>query len=130
MSEPSPPAGDEQAHPHGNDEVAAPVSENDGGADPRSRADNEDGRASPEGDGGNREKEAVHEDEEDVEEDEEDEEEDEEEEDDDDEPKLKYARLTQHLGAVYRNGDATSSFLVAGDKMVYSSPRSAADVRC
>ena len=47
-------------------------------------------------------------------------EEDDEEEDDeeDDEPKLKYARLTSHLGAVYRNGDATSTFLVAGDKMV------------
>jgi hypothetical protein len=36
----------------------------------------------------------------------------------DDEPKLKYARLTNHLGPVYRNGDATSAFLVAGDKMV------------
>ncbi len=36
----------------------------------------------------------------------------------DEEPKLKYARLTPHLGAVYRNGDATSAFLVAGDKMV------------
>ncbi|KAK5657540.1 hypothetical protein OQA88_3113 [Cercophora sp. LCS_1] len=47
-----------------------------------------------------------------------DEEEEEEEDGDDDEPKLKYARLTQHLGAVYRNGDATSSFLVAGDKMI------------
>ena len=35
-----------------------------------------------------------------------------------DEPKLKYARLTSHLGPVYRNGDATSAFLVAGDKMV------------
>lgn len=53
------------------------------------------------------------------EEDEEDEEDDEEDEDDDDEePRLKYARLTQHLGGVYRNGDATSAFLVAGDKMV------------
>ena len=45
-----------------------------------------------------------------------------EEEDDDggeeDEPKLKYARLTSHLLPVYRNGDATSAFLVAGDKMV------------
>ena len=51
--------------------------------------------------------------------------EDEDEEDDDDEedeePKLKYARLTPHLGAVYRNGDATSSFLVAGDKMIIGS---------
>ena len=36
-----------------------------------------------------------------------------------DEPKLKYARMTGNLGAVYRNGDATSCFLVAGDKMVY-----------
>ena len=45
-----------------------------------------------------------------------------EEEDDDEgeeeEPKLKYARLTSNLVPVYRNGDATSSFLVAGDKMV------------
>jgi hypothetical protein len=72
---------------------------------------------------------------EEVEEGAEDEEEDEEDEDDDDdnndddddeeesdeedeEPKLKYARLTQHLAPVYRNGDATSAFLVAGDKMV------------
>lgn len=43
---------------------------------------------------------------------------DEEEVDDDDEPRLKYAYLTKHLGSVYRNGDATSTFLVAGDKMV------------
>ena len=41
-----------------------------------------------------------------------------EDEEDDDEPKLKYARLTQHIGGVYRNGDATSTFLVSGDKMV------------
>ncbi len=45
-------------------------------------------------------------------------EEEEDDEDEDEEPKLKYARLTQHLGPVYRNGDATSAFLVAGDKMV------------
>ncbi|KXJ89989.1 putative vacuolar assembly protein [Microdochium bolleyi] len=55
----------------------------------------------------------------DIEEGEDDDEEDEE--DEDDEPKLKYARLTQHLSAVYRNGDATSSFLVAGDKMIAGS---------
>ncbi|KAF7175811.1 hypothetical protein CNMCM7691_010217 [Aspergillus felis] len=47
----------------------------------------------------------------------------EEEEDDDDdgdeeEPQLKYLYLTKNLGAVYRNGDATSSFLTAGDKMI------------
>lgn len=50
-----------------------------------------------------------------------DEEEDEDEEDsdeEDEEPRLKYAYLTKHLGSVYRNGDATSTFLVAGDKMV------------
>jgi len=54
---------------------------------------------------------------------EEDEDEEEEEDDEDDgeedEPKLKHARLTSHLGPVYRNGDATSAFLVAGDKMVW-----------
>jgi hypothetical protein len=42
----------------------------------------------------------------------------EEEDEEDDEPKLKYARMTGHLAPVYRNGDATSAFLVAGDKMV------------
>lgn len=42
------------------------------------------------------------------------------EDDDEEEPQLKYARLTQHLSALYRNGDATSAFLVAGDKMVNS----------
>ena len=41
-----------------------------------------------------------------------------EDEEEDDEPKLKYARLTGSLGPVYRNGDATSAFMVAGDKMV------------
>jgi hypothetical protein len=47
-----------------------------------------------------------------------DENEEDESEDEEDEPRLKYAYLTKHLGSVYRNGDATSSFLVAGDKMV------------
>lgn len=42
----------------------------------------------------------------------------EEEDEEEEEPKLKYARLTSHLGAVYRNADATSTFMVAGDKMV------------
>ena len=41
-----------------------------------------------------------------------------EEEEEEEEPRLKYAPLTKHLKAVYRNGDATSAFLVAGDKMV------------
>lgn len=44
---------------------------------------------------------------------------DEEEEDADEEPKLKYSRLTSSLLPVYRNGDATSTFMVAGDKMVW-----------
>jgi hypothetical protein len=44
--------------------------------------------------------------------------EDEEEEEEDEEPRLKYASLTKSQGSVYRNGDATSAFLVAGDKMV------------
>lgn len=38
--------------------------------------------------------------------------------DDDEEPHLKYAYLTKHLRSVYRNGDATSTFLSTGDKMV------------
>lgn len=46
------------------------------------------------------------------------EEEDEEEDEEDEEPKLKYSRMTKSLGAVYRNGDAVSSMLTAGDKMV------------
>lgn len=46
------------------------------------------------------------------------EEDDESDDDDDEEPQLKYAYLTKHLGSVYRNGDATSAFLCAGDKMV------------
>lgn len=41
-----------------------------------------------------------------------------EEEDEEEEPRLKYASLTEHLKPVYRNGDASSAFLVAGDKMV------------
>ncbi|KAF2664219.1 hypothetical protein BT63DRAFT_379220 [Microthyrium microscopicum] len=36
----------------------------------------------------------------------------------DEEPRLKYHRLTGKLSSVYRNGDATSSFLVGGDKMI------------
>lgn len=47
-----------------------------------------------------------------------DEEAEEEEDEADEEPKLKYTRLTSSLAPVYRNGDATSTFLVAGDKMV------------
>ena len=41
-----------------------------------------------------------------------------EEEEEDEEPRLKYASMTGHLKSIYRNGDATSALLVAGDKMV------------
>lgn len=41
-----------------------------------------------------------------------------EEDEEEDEPHLKYSYLTKHLGAVYRNGDATSTFSAVGDKMV------------
>ncbi|KAI0974676.1 hypothetical protein F4678DRAFT_420481 [Xylaria arbuscula] len=57
-------------------------------------------------------------DEEEDDDDEEEEDDEDEDEDEDDEPRLKYARLTPHLGPVYRNGDSTSAFLVAGDKMI------------
>ncbi|KAI1915919.1 Vacuolar protein sorting-associated protein 41 [Ophidiomyces ophidiicola] len=36
----------------------------------------------------------------------------------DEEPRLKYAPLTKSIAPLYRKGDATSSFLVAGDNMV------------
>ncbi|KAK5107428.1 hypothetical protein LTR62_001289 [Meristemomyces frigidus] len=45
----------------------------------------------------------------------------EEDEEDEEEPKLKYAKLTGNLTGVYRNGDSTSAFVVAGDKMVMGS---------
>ncbi|KAL8965682.1 MAG: hypothetical protein Q9183_003734 [Haloplaca sp. 2 TL-2023] len=44
--------------------------------------------------------------------------EEEEEEEEEEEPRLKYAALTKHMKPVYRNGDATSAFIVGGDKMV------------
>jgi len=45
----------------------------------------------------------------------------EDEEEEEEEPRLKYAPLTKNLTSLYRNGDASSAFLVAGDKMVCSS---------
>jgi hypothetical protein len=41
-----------------------------------------------------------------------------EEEEDDEEPRLKYTRLTKSLAGVYRNGDAVSTSVVFGDRMV------------
>lgn len=66
----------------------------------------------------NAEEEEDSDDEEEEDNDDEDDDDEDDENDEDEEPKLKYARLTQHLSAVYRNGDATSSFIVAGDKMI------------
>lgn len=43
---------------------------------------------------------------------------DDEDEEDEEEPRLKYATVTNRLNSLFRNGDAVSSFLVAGDKMV------------
>ena len=86
---------------------------------------NDGARNGKTGNGSNGEKEGCHknegeghnnQDEDDNEEGEEDDED--EDDDDDDEPRLKYAKLTGGLASVYRNGDATSAFLVAGDKMV------------
>lgn len=51
-------------------------------------------------------------------EDDEENENDDEDEDEEDEPRLKYTSLTKNFKPLYRNGDATSAFLVAGDKMV------------
>lgn len=41
------------------------------------------------------------------------------EEEEEEEPRLKYTKLTASLASVYRNGDDTSTFIVAGDKMVW-----------
>lgn len=41
-----------------------------------------------------------------------------EDEDEEEEPRLKYATLTKSVSSLYRNGDATSAVLVAGDKMI------------
>lgn len=43
---------------------------------------------------------------------------DEEEDEEEEEPELKYATVTKRIGPVFRNGDAISSILVSGDKMV------------
>jgi hypothetical protein len=46
-------------------------------------------------------------------------EEEDEDEDEDEEPRLKYIRLTGQLPTIYRGGDTTSTFVAAGDKLVY-----------
>jgi hypothetical protein len=62
-----------------------------------------------------------------------------EDEDEEEEPRLKYAQISKRLSSLYRNGDAVSAFLVAGDKMVcvhsirgaaHSNPLLTADTDC
>lgn len=52
----------------------------------------------------------------------------EEDDEDDEEPRLKYAPLTKNLGAVYRNGDSTSTFMVVGDKLIVGTHNGAVHV--
>ena len=51
---------------------------------------------------------------------EEDSDQEEDDEEEEEEPRLEYTSMTKKLMPVYRNADATSAFLVAGDKMVSS----------
>ncbi|KAI1361857.1 hypothetical protein F5Y08DRAFT_313593 [Xylaria arbuscula] len=105
---------------NGNDRAAANNTNKEDEVDTgRDRGDGQD--EDKDGDGEDDEEdedEEEEEDDEDEDDDDEDDEDDDEGEEEDDEPRLKYARLTQHLGPVYRNGDSTSAFLVAGDKMI------------
>ncbi|KAM0375025.1 hypothetical protein ACHAO7_002982 [Fusarium culmorum] len=128
-SEPVPPtnndASDDGAHSSESESINK---EGDVSAKDVTSPGSNDGKASQDGDqdkeGGEEDDNDEDDDDDEEDDDDEDEDEDEEEEDEDDdddddeEPKLKYARLTQHLNGVYRNGDATSAFLVAGDKMI------------
>ncbi|POS73765.1 hypothetical protein DHEL01_v207838 [Diaporthe helianthi] len=133
MTDPAPDAGDHDSH-HESQDIAAATSttsaptastsgqdtddqpdpgqgERSGGASEFQKTTRDDGQSEEDG--------SEEENEEDGQESSESEEGDEDEdEDEDEEPRLKYARLTQHLSGVYKNADATSSFLVAGDKMV------------
>lgn len=64
--------------------------------------------------------EVVSEEGEEEEEEEDDDGEDDEDDVEDEEPRLKYAPITPVLGPLYRNKDATSTFMTAGNKMVCS----------
>ena len=118
MSEASTPPGDDQEHENADQEPAAPRLENEVPVVSTPSPAEPPEASVPSHDGGGDFRDSEDDDVDDDDEEDDDEEEDEEEE----EPELKYERLTQHLGAVYRNGDATSSFLVAGDKMVRQRP--------
>ena len=123
-------ASDENADTSSSSDSEAPIANDDGateglalGAPGRgSQVKDDVGEDEGEGDedGGEEEEEEEEEGEEEEDEDEEDDNDDDDDDDDeeDEEPKFKYARLTPHLSSVYRNGNSTSSFLVAGDKMV------------
>lgn len=119
MTDPAPDAGGDKTTEHANPTTDLVAGD---GSDPPAAGDatKDDEVDRPEGvhDGAEGTTEGDSEEEEEEEEDDQEEEEDDEDDEDDDEPRLKYARLTQHLGPVYRNADATSSSLVAGDKMV------------
>lgn len=131
-SQPEHTAGDGHAHEADNGATPAAVAgtavetdEDDGevaeDTDNEDEVDDKRVQEDEEQEGGEEEEDEDEEEAEDEDEDEDDEDEnddDDDDEEDDDEPRLKYARLTQHLGAVYRNGDSTSAFLVAGDKMI------------
>ena len=121
MSEESPEIGDGIHQSHQDREATKDSGDGVGREEPVVEGGSQEGgtAANEVVEGGDEEGDEEQEEEEEEDEDEdEDEDDDDDEEDEDEEPKLKYARLTQHLTPVYRNGDATSTFLVAGDKMV------------
>lgn len=124
MTDPAPSAGDDKTSTSEQGDVpTSPANRSAPALDDavKSDSESEDGYGPERGaDGAGEAAEGDTDDEEDDEEEEEEDDEEEEDEDDEDdeEPRLKYARLTPHLGGVYRNADATSSFLVSGDKMV------------
>lgn len=126
MTDPVPGAGDDKTNQQADAE-ASPVDE----SPPAAQASTTDSAADEQGidktGGGNdgtseaaetEEPDSDEDEEEEDDEEDDDDDEDEDEDDEDEEPRLKYARLTQNLAGVYKNADATSSFLVAGDKMV------------
>lgn len=119
MTEESPSRGDSSSRDHSSD--AATSTADRGAAQDKGKGVAHGSQEGRDGDGGPAASEGAGGSDQDESEEEEGEEQDSDDDDDDEEdeePKLKYARLTQHLGPVYRNGDATSAFLVAGDKMV------------
>lgn len=129
MTDPAPGAGDdktnEQADVDTGNLAAVPV------AVAAEDAAEEHGQDPPETahDGNSEVGDTTEPDSDDEEEEDDDDGEEEEEEEEDEEPRLKYARLTQNLAGVYKNADATSSFLVAGDKMVWAHPLGIARAR-